>query len=57
MTQVERRNTFYDYEFSIPLGILGLKATRGQKIQGDIGLLRGDAGQTYERVLLHRLYR
>lgn len=33
--------------------VLGLKATREQKIRGDVGLLRGDAGQTYECVYWH----
>jgi len=35
---------------SLPLAVLGLKAHAGQEIAADIGLLRGDAGQTTQRL-------
>ncbi len=37
-------------EFSIPLATLGLKAEPGQKLRGDLGVLRGSAGETVQRV-------
>ncbi|HTD67050.1 MAG TPA: hypothetical protein VK846_11025, partial [Candidatus Limnocylindria bacterium] len=37
------------YEFSIPLATLGLKATAGETIHGDIGVLRGDGSTTFQR--------
>jgi len=39
-----------DYEFSVPLSVLGLSPTANQTIKGDIGLLRGDGVQTLQRV-------
>jgi hypothetical protein len=39
-----------NYEISIPLEKLGLKPEAGQIIKGDIGILRGDGGQTLQRV-------
>lgn len=39
-----------NYELSIPLEKLGLKPEAGQSIRGDIGILRGDGGQTLQRV-------
>jgi len=41
-----------DYEFSIPLSALGLAAapTDGMKTIGDIGILRGNTGQTVQRI-------
>ena len=38
------------FAFSIPLDILGLKATAGEKIKADIGILRGNGVQTVQRV-------
>jgi hypothetical protein len=40
-----------NFELSIPLAVLGLKARAGQTIRGDVGVLRGDGFQT-----LHRAY-
>ena len=39
-----------NYEFSIPLATLGLKPQAGQSLSGDIGILRGNDGQTTARV-------
>jgi sugar lactone lactonase YvrE len=40
-----------DYELSIPLSVLGLGQLKaGQHLLADIGLLRGNAGQTTQRV-------
>jgi hypothetical protein len=39
-----------NFEFSIPLAALGLKAEAGQKLRGDLGVLRGSAGETVQRV-------
>ena len=39
-----------DYEFSIPLSVLGLKPQAGQELRGDIGVLRGNGMQTTARV-------
>lgn len=38
------------YEFSIPLTTLGLTPAEEQTIQADLGILRGSAGQTIQRV-------
>jgi hypothetical protein len=38
------------FAFSIPLSTLALKAEPGEKIRGDIGILRGSSGQTLQRV-------
>ncbi len=38
-----------NYEISIPLAALGLKAEKGQSLRGDIGVLRGDGTQTTAR--------
>ena len=38
------------YELSIPLAVLGLKASPGLSLRGDIGLLRGNGFQTLQRV-------
>ena len=40
-----------NYEFSIPLAVLGLKPEPGQAIRADLGILRGNGFQT-----LHRVY-
>jgi len=39
-----------DFEFSIPLRILGLNPMPGTELRGDIGLLRGDGVRTTQRV-------
>lgn len=39
-----------NYEFSVPLAVLGLKPTAGMVIRGDLGVLRGDGNQTMARV-------
>jgi len=39
-----------DFEFSVPLAVLGLKPTLGSELRGDVGLLRGDGLQTTQRV-------
>jgi hypothetical protein len=37
------------YELSVPLSLLGLKPEAGQRIRGDIGVLRGNGSQTMQR--------
>jgi len=39
-----------DFEFSIPLSVLGVRASPGLSINGDVGILRGNAFQTLQRV-------
>ncbi len=39
-----------DFEFSIPLSVLGLSPTPGEILRGDLGLLRGDGLRTTQRV-------
>lgn len=39
-----------NFEVAIPLEKLGLKPSAGMTIRGDIGILRGDSGQTMQRV-------
>jgi hypothetical protein len=39
-----------NYELSVPLEILGLKPVDGIRISADIGVLRGDNGQTTSRI-------
>ncbi|MDB5299510.1 MAG: repeat containing protein [Phycisphaerales bacterium] len=39
-----------DFEFSIPLSVLGLRPEPGQTLRGDVGVLRGDGFQTLQRV-------
>ncbi len=38
------------YEVAIPLSVLGLKATDGQSVRGDLGILIGNGFQTIQRV-------
>jgi hypothetical protein len=38
-----------DFEFSIPLRILGLNPIPGTELRGDVGLLRGDGVRTFQR--------
>jgi hypothetical protein len=49
-TQVQLAGKDGNYEFSIPLETLGLKPVDGLKLQGDVGVLRGDGTQTTARV-------
>ncbi len=39
-----------NFEFSIPLSVLGIKPEAGQSIRGDVGVLRGDGVRTLQRV-------
>ena len=39
-----------NFEFSVPLSVLGINPQPGLRIKGDIGVLRGDASQTSSRV-------
>ena len=39
-----------NFIFSIPLAVLGLKPVAGEKIQADIGILRGNGLQTVQRI-------
>ena len=39
-----------NYELSVPLAVLGLKPQPGQRINGDVGILRGNGFQTVQRV-------
>ncbi len=48
--QVQLAGSGGNYEFSIPLAVLGLQARAGQSISGDIGVLRGDGAETTARV-------
>jgi hypothetical protein len=53
-SQVELKSMTGDaagsYVFSIPLAVLGLKPAAGEKIQADVGVLRGNGLQTVQRV-------
>jgi hypothetical protein len=42
-----------DFEFSVPLSLLGLKPAAGVALRGDIGLLRGNGFETVHRVYWH----
>jgi hypothetical protein len=48
--QVQLAGKDGDFEISIPLATLGLKPQAGQTLQGDIGILRGNNGQTTARI-------
>ena len=48
--QVHLAGTNGNYEVSIPLAALGLKVQPGQRIKGDLGILRGNGFQTVQRV-------
>jgi len=39
-----------NFEFSIPLKVLGLRPAPGTELRGDVGLLRGDGVRTIQRV-------
>ncbi|MDQ2799910.1 MAG: PA14 domain-containing protein, partial [Armatimonadota bacterium] len=42
-----------NYELSVPLSVLGLTATAGQTLHGDLGILRGNGFQTLQRIYWH----
>lgn len=42
-----------NYEYSVPLALLGLSAAPGRTRHGDLGLLRGNGFQTLQRVYWH----
>ncbi len=44
-----------DFEFSVPLGVLGLRPQKGAEILGDLGILRGDGAQTTRRIYWNNL--
>jgi hypothetical protein len=44
-----------DFEFSVPLGVLGLRPEKGAEILGDLGILRGDGAQTTRRIYWNNL--
>ena len=44
-----------DFEFSVPLEVLGLHPERGSEILGDLGLLEGDGAQTTRRIYWNNL--
>ncbi len=48
--QVQLAGTNGNFEISIPLATLGLKPQAGQKLKGDLGILRGNGFQTVQRV-------
>ena len=48
--QIQLAGSEGNYEFSIPLSVLGLKPQTGQSLSGDIGVLRGNGFQTTARV-------
>jgi hypothetical protein len=43
------------FEFSVPLGVLGLRPEKGAEILGDLGILRGDGAQTTRRIYWNNL--
>ncbi|MDB6054180.1 MAG: hypothetical protein JWN25_1703 [Verrucomicrobiales bacterium] len=43
------RGTNGNFEMSVPLATLGVKAQAGLRIRGDIGILRGNGSQTMQR--------
>ncbi len=49
-TQLQFAASEGNYELSIPLSILGIQVSEGTKIKGDIGILRGDKGETISRL-------
>ncbi len=49
-SQIEFSATSGSYAFSIPLATLGFKASPGQRIKADLGILRGNGVQTTQRV-------
>lgn len=49
-TEIRLAGAGGNFEFSIPLNILGLKPDAGKNLKGDIGILRGSGTQTTARV-------
>ncbi len=49
-SQIEFAAADGNYELSIPLAVFGLRPVAGMKIQGDIGILRGNGTETIARV-------
>lgn len=47
--EVQLAGTDGNYEISVPLAALGLKADGGEVLRGDVGVLRGDGSQTLAR--------
>ena len=48
--QVQLAGAEGNYEFSVPLAVLGLQAGAGPALRGDLGVLRGNGFQTLQRV-------
>jgi hypothetical protein len=44
-----------DFEFSVAVGVLGLRPEKGIEILGDLGILRGDGIQTTRRIYWNNL--
>lgn len=42
-----------DFEFSIPFEVLGIQPESGKQLRGDLGILRGDGGETNARIYWH----
>jgi hypothetical protein len=51
--QVRLAGTEGNFEFSVPLALLGLRPEGGQTLRGDLGVLRGNGFQTLHRVYWH----
>ncbi|MEZ2333994.1 hypothetical protein AB6735_00080 [Mucilaginibacter sp. RCC_168] len=49
-SQIQFAGTNGNFEISIPISIIGLKPKAGLTIKGDIGILRGNGGETTSRV-------
>ena len=47
---------YTDYEFSVPLSVLGLVGKDGLQIRGDVGLLLGESGATTDRIYWHNKF-
>jgi len=45
-----QRDISKNFEFSVPLAVLGINPQPELRLKGDIGVLRGDASQTSSRV-------
>lgn len=52
-SSVNLKNSGGNYEYSIPLEVLGLRPVRGDSIRGDVGILRGEGGETVQRLYWH----
>ena len=51
--QVQLAGNSGNYEFSVPLSVLGLRPRAGESLSGDIGILRGNGSETTARVYWH----